>query len=55
MIHDIVWQVDAKCVFDEVENGLATTGITSYADVGLDIRNDVAVAVGSLNVHGFEE
>lgn len=53
--HDVFWEIDVECVFDDVKDRLATAGISSDVDIGLEVWNDTTVACAGLVIHGFEE
>jgi hypothetical protein len=52
---DLIGQFDAHRVFDQVEDGLAATGVPADVDVRFQIRNDVRISILGLKVDRFEE
>lgn len=55
MLHDFVGYIEIVSVFDKCPTGLASTGIATQGDIGLEIGNDALSTVVSLHVYSLEE
>lgn len=55
MLHDFVGYVEIVSEFNKCPAGLASAGIATQGDIGLEVRNNTLGPVDGLHVHSLEE